>query len=161
MKAYVIVTMVGGAIAASYFTYSSMGDAGKDSVAYGKAAAAFASTASLRLNGPAEKLHQEIVESCSIARFTVLQKFASDAVIGQALSLVKINPILTLGDVNSILGSPIATETPTSELQCIRSLALFYYAFPDDWNSISSLSGDREALEDISSRFESVKDLNS
>lgn len=139
----------------SLWGFVGIGDAGERSLSFTKATAAFMGSQSTSLEAPADRLREEIINECATSGTYVLRKAAADAAIGQVLDLVKLKPVLTLGDVNTLLQSPLSVPLPSSVSRCLRSLAAFYFVYPDEWVFIeraspvkNSLSGIEELIKD-------------
>jgi len=151
IRAAVIVALAGFA---AYLSLGSIADSGKVSTTFKGVTAAFIASDHVELDAPADRLRTSIVNECSVAGNEVLRKAAADAAIGQAFGFVRAKSVLTVGDVNTLLGSPASVAEPDSVGQCLRSLAAFYAAYPDKWALIGMSSATGNSLAEVEDLFE-------
>lgn len=105
----------------------------------------------LRLDAPGEEVANKIILNCNLSFLQKLQQVAADASYSRALSIVKISRGLTLDDINTILGSPVAASSPASVDICMTSLAALYTHYPEHWAYIEATStGD---LAELTEKF--------
>ncbi|MCP4822161.1 MAG: hypothetical protein GY883_23510 [Shimia sp.] len=159
MTQFKVAALMGalGVVAAAAGVFGAANNASK-SLEFNDAWAAFVSKSAMQMPAPADRLRSEIVDTCALAANETLREATANALIGQAFGLVKIRANLSLGDVNTLLGSPVQVGQAEYAPRCLCALAAFYFAYPDLWEFTKTSLGNRDSFTAFETLFDSHPD---